>query len=91
MPTRWIVRLLTFFVGSAALALAVAVFGPIPSIRFFGGIALVGALMGTALYLYLLRNADPDYWEVLRNQVSTFAQREGVRNRVMPQRHEAQA
>ena len=39
MPTRWILLLLKFFAGSAAVALAVAVLAPMPTLRWFGDVA----------------------------------------------------
>ena len=75
MPTRWILLLLKFFAAGAAVALVVALFGPMPSVRFFGYIALGSALAGMALYLYLLRDADPHAWMVLRYQMTSFPHR----------------
>jgi hypothetical protein len=81
MPTRWILLLLKFFAGSAAVALTVAVLAPMPMLRWFGYVALVCALAGVALQLYLLRSADPHAWMVLRYQIVNLAKRVHERGR----------
>lgn len=88
MPTRWILLLLKFFAASAVVALAVTAFAPMPMIRFFGFVALTCALAGIALYLYILRDADPHAWMVLRYQVSNLPQRIGMHWRAALHRHE---
>jgi len=88
MPTRWILALLKFFAASTAVALAVAVLAPMPSIRFFGFVALTCALAGMALHLYLLRSADPHAWMVLRYQVTSLAERAHARWRAAFHRHD---
>jgi hypothetical protein len=88
MPTRWILLMLRFFAVSAVVGLAVAVFAPMPSIRFFGVIALACAVAGMALYLYLLHGADPHAWMVLRYQLASLPERAGLRWRAMQHRHD---
>jgi len=75
LPTRWILLLLKFFAGSAVVALAVAVLSPMLMLRLFGFVALACALAGVALHLYLLRDADPHAWMVLRYQTANLAER----------------
>lgn len=87
MPTRWILATLKFFAVSTVVALAVAALAPMPSIRFFGLVALTGALAGMALHLYLLRAADPHAWMVLRYQVTSIPQRVLARWRAAFHRH----
>jgi hypothetical protein len=79
MSTRWIVFGLRFFAVSALVALAVAVVGPLPAIRFFGYVALTCAAAGIALNLYALRDADPHGWTVLRYRVNNLAEQMGMR------------
>jgi hypothetical protein len=88
MPTRWILRLLKFFAWSAALALVVALFAPMPVIRLFGCVALACALTGMALHLYLLHDADPHAWTVLRYQIAHLPDRALARWRAAFHRHE---
>ena len=88
MPTRRILLLLKFFAGAAALALAVALLAPMPIIRLFAFVALAGALLGVALHLYLLRDADPHAWMVLRYQVASLPERAQARWRAGFHRHE---
>ena len=94
MPTRWIVFGLKFFAISAALASAIAVLGPMPGIRYMGYVALTCALAGIALHLFVLRDADPHAWMVLRHRVSGFAERASLRLRAVLDRrdwHEVQS
>lgn len=88
MPTRWILLLLKFFAASAAAGLAVALLGPMPSIRFFGYVALTCAVAGMALHLFLLHDADPHAWMVLRYHVASLPERMGTRWRAMFHRHD---
>jgi hypothetical protein len=88
MPTRWILFGLKFFAASAAVASAIAVLGPMPGIRFFGYVALTCALAGTVLHVFVLRDADPHAWRVLRHRASSFAERAGLRFRVALPRHD---
>jgi hypothetical protein len=88
MPTRSILLLLKFFAVSAVVGLAVAVFAPMPSIRFFGLVALACAVAGMALHLYLLHDADPHAWMVLRYQAASLPERLGIRWRAMFHRHD---
>jgi hypothetical protein len=88
MSTRWILRLLKFFAGAAAIALAVALLAPMPIMRLFGSIALGCALVGVALHLYLLRDADPHAWMVLRYQVTSLPERAHARWRAAFHRHD---
>lgn len=75
MPTRRILLLLKFFASAAVIALVVALLAPMPMIRLFGYVALASALAALALHLYLLRDADPHAWMVLRYQVATLGER----------------
>jgi hypothetical protein len=88
MPTRRILLLLKFFAGAAAIALGVALLAPMPIIRLFAFVALTGALLGVALHLYLLRDADPHAWMVLRYQIASLPERARARWRVGFHRHE---
>jgi hypothetical protein len=75
MPTRRILLLLKFFAGAAAIALVAALLAPLPIIRLFAFVALACALLGIALHLYLLRDADPHAWMVLRYQIASLPER----------------
>ena len=86
MGTRWIVFGLRFFAVSALVALAVAVVGPLPAIRFFGYVALTCAAAGIALNLYALRDADPHAWT--RLGVTGLAEQIGMRWRAALHRHD---
>jgi hypothetical protein len=88
MPTRWILRLLKFFAASAAVALAVALLAPMPAVRLFGYVALACALTGMALHLYLLHDADPHAWTVLRYQLTNLPERAHARWRAAFHRHD---
>jgi len=79
MPTRQILLLLKFFAGAAAIALIVALLAPMPIIRLFALVALACALVGVALHLYLLRDADPHAWMVLRYQIANLPERAQAR------------
>jgi hypothetical protein len=87
MPTRRILLFLKFFAVSAAIALAVALLAPIPLLRVAGYIALACALLGVALYLYLLRDADPHAWMVLRYRTINLPERAHARWRAAFQHH----
>jgi len=88
MPTRRILLLLKFFAGAAALALVVALLAPMPIIRLFAYVALGCALTGMALHLYLLRDADPHAWMVLRYQITNLPERAQARWRAAFHRHD---
>lgn len=88
MPTRRILLLLKFFAGAAAIALVVALLAPMPIIRLFALVALACALLGVALYLYLLRDADPHAWMVLRYQIASLPEKAQARWRAGFHRHD---
>lgn len=88
MPTRRILLLLKLFAGAAVVALIVALLAPMPIIRLFGYVALACALVGVALHLYLLRDADPHAWMVLRYQVANLPERAHMRWRAAFHRHD---
>jgi len=79
MPTRRILLLLKLFASAAAIALVVALLAPLPIIRLFGLVALGCALLGVALHLYLLRDADSHAWMVLRYQIASLPDRAQAR------------
>ena len=88
MPTRRILLLLKFFAAAAAIALVVALLAPMPIIQLFGYVALACALLGVALHLYLLHDADPHAWMVLRYQVASLPERAHARWRAAIHRHD---
>ena len=88
MPTRRMLLLLRFFAAAAAIALVVALLAPLPIIRMFAFIALACALLGVALHLYLLHDADPHAWMVLRYQLASLPERVQARWRAGFHRHE---
>ncbi len=69
MRAQWIIAGLWLFVGAAFAGLFFAVMGPVTLIRVLGTLAMLGAVCGTILHAWLLRDSDPMRWTAFRRSL----------------------